>query len=88
MPGKPVVCDSCDGRVADACARQEKFRRGASNGFAVLQNLEDEPEEEPEEERVIENAVNTDGPASQTAKALPPVQDGTSKNAHRKAERQ
>ena len=42
MPRAPLVCKSCEAGVEEACARQAKGRRGASNGFAALQGLEEE----------------------------------------------
>jgi hypothetical protein len=45
MARAQLVCKSCEEGVAEACARQAKGRRGAANGFAALQDLDDGQEE-------------------------------------------
>lgn len=45
MPRKALVCETCEAGVSEACARQSKGRRGAANGFAVLQDVKGGGEE-------------------------------------------
>ena len=74
MPGKPV-CDggACDARLPDRLARERAFRRGASNGFAILQTL-DGPDES--------NLAKGDVPASGLAAIKSPPDPSPPKHDH------